>query len=122
MMIGANRNWRRLAIVLTAIVLAGAAVISANRLFVQHAKSSETSGASKAGSSRFVPSDAVWASLSVEPVSERIFRAEHVTEGKIAVNEDSSTPIFSPYAGRVTKPRRSSRSVRTISMRARRSR
>ena len=103
MMIGANRNWRRLAIVLTAIVLAGAAVISANRLFVQHAKSSETSGASKANSSRFVPSDAVWASLSVEPVSERIFRAEHVTEGKIAVNEDSSTPIFSPYAGRVTK-------------------
>jgi len=103
MTIGANRNWRRLAIVLTAIVLTGAAVISANRLFVQHAKSSETSGASKAGSSRFVPSDAVWASLSVEPVSERIFRAEHVTEGKIAVNEDSSTPIFSPYAGRVTK-------------------
>jgi len=36
-------------------------------------------------------------------VSERIFRAEHITEGKIAVNEDSSTPIFSPYAGRVTK-------------------
>jgi len=45
----------------------------------------------------------VWASLSVEPVSERLFRAEHITEGKIAVNEDSSTPIFSPYAGRVTK-------------------
>jgi cobalt-zinc-cadmium efflux system membrane fusion protein len=36
-------------------------------------------------------------------VSERTFRAEHITEGKIAVNEDSSTPIFSPYAGRVTK-------------------
>ena len=32
-----------------------------------------------------------------------MFRAEHVTEGKIAVNEESSTPIFSPYAGRVTK-------------------
>jgi cobalt-zinc-cadmium efflux system membrane fusion protein len=32
-----------------------------------------------------------------------VFRAEHVTEGKIAVNEDSSTPIFSPYAGRVVK-------------------
>jgi cobalt-zinc-cadmium efflux system membrane fusion protein len=26
-----------------------------------------------------------------------------VTEGKIAVDEDRSTPIFSPYAGRVTK-------------------
>src|SRR3979411_2093388 len=30
------------------------------------------------------------------------FRMEFATEGKIAVNEDSSTPIFSPYAGRVT--------------------
>jgi membrane fusion protein, heavy metal efflux system len=103
MMIGANRNWRRLAIALTAVVVAGAAVIGANKLFVQRAKSSETSGASKANPERFTPSDAVWASLSVEPVSERIFRAEHITEGKIAVNEDSSTPIFSPYAGRVTK-------------------
>jgi cobalt-zinc-cadmium efflux system membrane fusion protein len=32
-----------------------------------------------------------------------VFRSEHVTEGKIAVDEDRSTPIFSPYAGRVTK-------------------
>jgi len=92
-----------LAIALTAAVLCAAAVVGANRLFVQRAKSSESPGASKATASRFVPSEAVWASLSVEPVSERIFRAERITEGKIAVNEDSSTPIFSPYAGRVTK-------------------
>jgi cobalt-zinc-cadmium efflux system membrane fusion protein len=103
MMIGANRNWRRLAIALTAAVLVVAVVIGANKLFVQRAKSSETSGASKANPSRFVPSEAVLASLSVEPASDRIFRAEHTTEGKIAVNEDSSTPIFSPYAGRVTR-------------------
>ena len=92
-----------MAIALTAAVLCAAAVVGANRLFVQRAKSSESPGASKATASRFVPSEAVWASLSVEPVSERIFRAERITEGKIAVNEDSSTPIFSPYAGRVTK-------------------
>ena len=92
-----------MAIALTAAVLCAAAVVDANRLFVQRAKSSESPGASKATASRFVPSEAVWASLSVEPVSERIFRAERITEGKIAVNEDSSTPIFSPYAGRVTK-------------------
>src|ERR1700704_6209758 len=103
MTIGANGNWRRLAIALTAVAVAGGAVVGANKLFVQRAKSSETSGTSKAGSQRFTPSDAVWASMAVEPVSERIFRAEHITEGKIAVNEDSSTPIFSPYAGRVTK-------------------
>jgi membrane fusion protein, heavy metal efflux system len=36
-------------------------------------------------------------------VQQRVFRSEHVTEGKIAVDEDRSTPIFSPYAGRVLK-------------------
>jgi cobalt-zinc-cadmium efflux system membrane fusion protein len=103
MMIGANRNVRRLAFALTGVALVALAVIGANKSFVQHARSSETSGVAKTDPSRFKPSDAVWASLSVEPGSERLFRAEHTTEGKIAVNEDSSTPIFSPYAGRVTK-------------------
>ena len=32
-----------------------------------------------------------------------VFRSEHVTEGKIAIDEDRSTPIFSPYAGRVVR-------------------
>jgi membrane fusion protein, heavy metal efflux system len=68
-----------------------------------HAKPTETPSPAKAALPRYVPSTAEWASLSVEPVTERVFRAEHVTEGKIAVNEDSSTPIFSPFAGRVTK-------------------
>jgi cobalt-zinc-cadmium efflux system membrane fusion protein len=36
-------------------------------------------------------------------VTERTFRAETVTEGKVAVDEDRSTPVFSPYAGRVMK-------------------
>ncbi len=39
----------------------------------------------------------------MESVTEQVFRAEHITEGKIAVNEDASTPIFSPYGGRVVK-------------------
>jgi len=51
----------------------------------------------------FYPTAAQWATLTVEPVQHRVFRSEHVTEGKIAVDEDRSTPIFSPYAGRVTK-------------------
>jgi cobalt-zinc-cadmium efflux system membrane fusion protein len=51
----------------------------------------------------FRPTPAQWATLTVEPVQQRVFRSEHVTEGKIAVDEDRSTPIFSPYAGRVTK-------------------
>ncbi len=44
-----------------------------------------------------------WAALKFEAVSERVFRSQLVTDGKIAVDEDHATPIFSPYAGRVTK-------------------
>src|ERR1700738_4108132 len=103
MITGANWNLRRLAIALTITAVAGLGVLGGVRLLVPHAKSTETTRSIKADLPRSVPVAAEGASLSVEPVSERPFRAEHVTEGKIAVNEDSSTPIFSPFAGRVTK-------------------
>ncbi|MEA2881715.1 MAG: rane fusion protein heavy metal efflux system [Bradyrhizobium sp.] len=64
---------------------------------------SDVSSQSRRGLQRYTPTPAEWASLATEPAAERTFRAEHVTEGKIAVDEDRSTPVFSPYAGRVTK-------------------
>jgi len=64
---------------------------------------SDVSSQSRKGLQRYTPSPTEWASLTIEPVTRRSFRAEHVTEGKIAVDEDRSTPVFSPYAGRVTK-------------------
>jgi len=64
---------------------------------------SEVSSQSRKGLQRYTPTPAEWASLTIEPATERLFRAETITEGKIAVDEDRSTPVFSPYAGRVTK-------------------
>ena len=61
------------------------------------------SSQSRQGSRRYTPTPAEWASLTIQPVTERAFHTEHVTEGKIAVDDDRSTPVFSPYAGRVTK-------------------
>jgi membrane fusion protein, heavy metal efflux system len=103
MLTRANWNLRRLSIVLVAIALVGVGVIGVSKILVQHAKSSETTAQNKTKLPRYIPSEAEWESLSVEPVSERVFRAEHVTEGKIAVNEETSTSIFSPYSGRVIK-------------------
>src|SRR3954466_3233102 len=102
MTFGANWNVRRVAIALVAIGLAIGAATLASRMLVPRAKSSEAKSGT-ANPSRFVPTDGEWASLTFEPGAEMVFRAEHITEGKIAVNEDSSTPIFSPYAGRVSK-------------------
>jgi len=100
---GGNWTLRRLLIALAAVALLVAVVVGASRMLVEHAKSSEPSQSAKRDPSRFLPTASEWASLAVEPVIEQVFRAEHITEGKIAVNEDSSTPVFSPYAGRVAK-------------------
>src|ERR1700732_1576854 len=97
-----NRTSRRLAVALAVASVVGLGVFGAMRMLIPHAKSYEPAP-SKAELPRYVPTAAEWASLTIEPVAEHQFRAEHATEGKIAVNEDSSTPIFSPYAGRVTK-------------------
>jgi cobalt-zinc-cadmium efflux system membrane fusion protein len=43
------------------------------------------------------------ATLKVEPVSKRDFRAEQETDGKIALNGDRTTPVYSPYSGKVTR-------------------
>jgi membrane fusion protein, heavy metal efflux system len=55
------------------------------------------------GQRLYRPTEAEWATLTIETVEQQAFRTERATEGKIAVDEDRSTPIFSPYAGRVTK-------------------
>lgn len=64
---------------------------------------SEISSQSRPTSSRYTPTPSEWASLTIEQVKPHAFRSEHITEGKIAIDEDRATPVFSPYVGRVTK-------------------
>jgi cobalt-zinc-cadmium efflux system membrane fusion protein len=64
---------------------------------------SDVSSQSRKGLARYTPTPAEWSALAIQAVVEKPFRAEHVTEGKIAIDEERSTPVFSPYAGRVTK-------------------
>ena len=96
-------NRQRLAIGAAFLVLAGAALYGFTHVGAPDHGSSEVSSQSRKGSQRYTPTPAEWASLTIEPVAERTFRAETVTEGKVAVDEDRSTPVFSPYAGRVMK-------------------
>jgi membrane fusion protein, heavy metal efflux system len=94
---------RHLAVGAALLVLAGAAWYGLVHIGGATQGHSEVSSQSRKGLQRYTPTPAEWASLTIQPVTERAFRAEHVTEGKIAVDEDRSTPVFSPYAGRVTK-------------------
>jgi cobalt-zinc-cadmium efflux system membrane fusion protein len=86
------------------LVVAGVAAALAIKVFTpKPAPPSDMSSQSKRGINRYQPTPSELASITIEPVSQRVFRNEHVTEGKIAVDEDHATPVFSPYAGRVTK-------------------
>jgi len=90
-------------LVLLLVIGGGAAVWIAKSPSSVEAVGATPSGQAERPRGLFYPTEAQWATLTVEPVQKRVFRSEHVTEGKIAVDEDRSTPIFSPYAGRVTK-------------------
>lgn len=97
---------KRLALSLAVLALAGAGAYGGWQYYAAPSKAKdnlELSSQSRRGGQTFTPSPAEWATLTIEPVCEKIFRAEHITEGKVAVDEDRSTPVFSPYAGRVTK-------------------
>src|SRR5262249_52932775 len=51
----------------------------------------------------FKPTAAQWEQIGVEAVGAKTFRAARAADGKIAVNEDRPTPVFSPYNGRITR-------------------
>jgi membrane fusion protein, heavy metal efflux system len=85
------------------LVLVAGSVYGLSQIGGARNENSEVSSQSRKGVQNFTPTPSEWATLTIEPVAEKTFRAEHVTEGKVAVDEDRSTPVFSPYAGRVTK-------------------
>jgi cobalt-zinc-cadmium efflux system membrane fusion protein len=102
------RSHRGRAVVAVAVLVAAAGAgylfFGRDRTPPKTTASSDTEVSSQAKRlARFAPTPAQWASLGMEPVKAMTFRSEHITEGKISINEDKATPIFPPYAGRVTR-------------------
>jgi membrane fusion protein, heavy metal efflux system len=96
---------RKQAMVAAAVVLVLSAAVMATTLAHRADKSADTEinpPARKVGN-LYYPTPKQWASLVVEPVRKQVFRTEHLTEGKISVDEDKATLVYSPYAGRVVK-------------------
>ena len=82
-------------------VLAVAATILAPTGYKLVAESS--SEQSRRVGALYYPTPKQWASLTIASINEIVFRTELLTEGKIAVDEDRATLVYSPYAGRVIK-------------------
>jgi cobalt-zinc-cadmium efflux system membrane fusion protein len=53
--------------------------------------------------SAFRPTDRQWATLKIETVQNQVFQPAAETDGRIALDDDLVTPVFSPYSGRVTR-------------------
>ncbi len=89
----------------TVLIICIALAVAATTLAPRADKVSEAdlSEQSRRVGTLYYPAPKQWASLTIEPVTEQVFRSEHLTEGKIAVDEDRATLVFSPYSGRVIK-------------------
>jgi cobalt-zinc-cadmium efflux system membrane fusion protein len=48
-------------------------------------------------------SDEQLRSMTIDSIAEQPFHSEELTDGKIAYNADTLTPVYSPYSGRVTR-------------------
>jgi cobalt-zinc-cadmium efflux system membrane fusion protein len=63
----------------------------------------DTGTAQAATDSLFRPTPQQWAGFRIQPAEEKPFRPAQDTDGKIAIDDDLVTPVFSPYSGRVVK-------------------
>jgi len=100
-------SWRAQALI-AAVVLAavGAAAVVVPKLRSSIAERTETiapATPAKANPNEFYPTKEQWATLTIEAAESRIFRPEQSADGKITLDDDRNTPIFSPYSGRVIK-------------------
>jgi len=51
----------------------------------------------------FKATDKQWPTLKIQPVQSMEFQDSAETDGRIALDDDLTTPVFSPYSGHVTR-------------------
>jgi cobalt-zinc-cadmium efflux system membrane fusion protein len=90
-----------LLIVITALV--GARVFLGPRVLRKPEEATASASTQTTPDGGFRATSAQWADLKVEPVKQIDFPAAEETDGKIATDDDLTTPVFSPYTGRVVK-------------------
>ena len=96
-----RRRQISIVVALVALASAGAGLNSVGGHLFSHASAPAAELPAALGT--FQPTPEQLASLKVAPVEMMTFRTQQVTDGKIAANGDRTTPVFSPYSGRVTK-------------------
>ena len=94
-----ERQWRIMGAIAVAILIVVALYWFGGRFFAPP----EAPAAASPPPGTFRATDQQMKTLTVETVQQHGFVSDELTEGKIAVNGDRTTPVFSPYSGRVTR-------------------
>lgn len=93
---------KQIRVVLVVVLIAAAALaIGWGALRARASEPVDAKAAASASELRL--STAQLATLEIDPVTTRAFRTEDVTDGRIALNGDTTTQVFSPYSGRVVR-------------------
>jgi cobalt-zinc-cadmium efflux system membrane fusion protein len=98
-----NRQWRVVAamggaaLIVVTIIFGVAAILASRAVGLAKSDSQAPTG------STFQPTADQLASLSIAQVRSRVFPAITSTDGYIASDDDLTTPVFSPFSGRVTR-------------------
>jgi cobalt-zinc-cadmium efflux system membrane fusion protein len=94
----------QLAIVGILALLAIAALVGGPvvyRMIIKHETQQQQAAAPGPGA--FRPTLQQWKSLRLASIEPQTFRDSHQTDGIIAIDDDLTTPVYSPYSGRVKK-------------------
>lgn len=98
----AKTQWTILALIAVSVVLGFVAIPAlVHALSPSEAKKPETPSQVENGA--FKVTEKQWPSLKIQDVKNIEFQDESETDGRIALDEDLTTPVFSPYSGRVTR-------------------
>lgn len=101
----ALRLSRHMQILIVAIAAGAIALLAGGAATYRHFFAAEKSAGPPPAPApgTFRPTKEQWAGLKVINVEVKPFRSEQITDGNIAINDDTTTPVFSPYSGRVTR-------------------
>jgi cobalt-zinc-cadmium efflux system membrane fusion protein len=94
---------RQFILLVVVTVLVGAGVFLGPRALHKPAEAVAPAESQVTADGGFKTTNAQWADLKVEPVKQVEFPQAEDTDGKIANDDDLTTPVFSPYTGRVVK-------------------
>jgi cobalt-zinc-cadmium efflux system membrane fusion protein len=86
-------------LLIVAAALAGVALL----VLVNNHPAEEAASSTEVSGDMFHPTQAQWAGFHIAPVQPAAFRPTTDADGQIATDDDLTTPVFSPYSGRVVR-------------------